>query len=85
MVQKQSRRGRGQPPKGPGGALVSKYPALTVRIPPAAKHKLEALSVLRRVPMWQLVEAAILAYVDSLPESDRRLLAQFSARRDLDP
>lgn len=80
-MQKQKRRTRGQPPKGPDGELVSRYPPLTVRIPPTTKHKLEALSQLRGIPMWRLVDAAALAYFDSLPEADRRLLAQFSARR----
>jgi hypothetical protein len=71
----------GRPPSGPAGELVSKYPPLTVRIPPATKHKLEALSAFRRVPMWELVDAALLAYFSALPDGDRRLLAQFSARR----
>lgn len=75
------KRKRGQPPKGPRGELVSKYPPLTVRIPPATKHKLEALSALRRVPMWKLVDAAALAYFEQLPDAERRLLTQFSARR----
>jgi hypothetical protein len=75
------KRGRGQPAKGPRGELVSKYPPLTVRIPPATKHQLEALSALRRVPMWQLVNAAMLAYVEQLPEFERRLLAQFAKQR----
>jgi hypothetical protein len=81
MVQTQKKRGRGQPPKGAHGELVSKYPPLTVRIPPATKHKLEALSALRRIPMWRLVDAAALAYFETLPDAERRLLAQFSARR----
>jgi hypothetical protein len=73
--------GRGQPPKGAGGELVSKYPQLTVRIPPETKHKLEALSALRRAPMWTLVDAALRAYIDQLPDAERRLLASFSAHR----
>lgn len=81
MVQKQAKRGRGQPPKGAHGELVSKYPPLTVRIPPVTKHKLEALSALRRLPMWQLVDAAVLAYLERLPDAERRLLSQFSAQR----
>jgi hypothetical protein len=81
MVQKPKKRGRGQPPKGPHGELVSKYPPLTVRIPPATKHMLEALSQLRGIPLWRLVDAVALAYVESLPDADRRLVRQFSARR----
>lgn len=81
MAQKLRKRGRGQPPKGPDGEKVSKYPPLTVRIPPATKHQLEALSQLRGIPMWRLVDAAALAYIERLPDADRRLLHQFSARR----
>ena len=85
MVQKQKQRGRGQPPKGPHGEPVSKYPPLTVRIPPTTKHQLEALSALRRVPMWQIVDQAIREYCNRLPEADRRLLLKFSARATATP
>jgi predicted DNA-binding protein len=78
---KPKRRGRGQPPKGPGGELVSQYPPLTVRIPPETKHQLEALSVLRQTPMWSLVDESVRAYIEQLPDAERRLLAQFAQRR----
>jgi hypothetical protein len=61
---------------------VSQYPQLTVRIPPATKHQLEALSALRGVPIWKLVDTAALAYLEQLPDADRRLLAQFAKQRD---
>lgn len=78
---KRTRRpGAGRPPTGPAGELVSRYPPLTVRIPDDTKHRLEALSALRRVPMWKLVNEALRAYVERLPAEERRLLAQFSAR-----
>ena len=81
MVQRQTRRpGAGRPPSGDQGQLVSKYPPLTVRIPPATKHRLEALSALRREPMWKLVDAAVLAYLERLPDSERRLIAQFGRK-----
>lgn len=67
--------------RGPGGELVSRYPPLTVRIPPETKHRLEALAALRRVPMWKLVDDALRTYVDGLPDADRRLLAQFAKQR----
>jgi hypothetical protein len=31
--------------------------------------------------MWQLVNDALRGYIDQLPDAERRLLAQFSARR----
>jgi hypothetical protein len=76
---KRTRRpGAGRPPTGPAGELVSEYPPLTVRIPVDTKHRLEALSALRRVPMWKLVDEAIRAYVEQLPDAERRLLSQFA-------
>jgi hypothetical protein len=83
MVQKPKKRGRGQPPKGPHGELVSKYPPVTVRIPPMSKDQLEALSTLRAVPMWRLVDEAVRALVNALPEAERRLVVQMAHRRGL--
>jgi hypothetical protein len=71
----------GRPPTGTGGELASTYPQLTVRIPVATKDQLHGLSVLRRVPVWRLVDDAVLALVAQLPESERKLLQQFAARR----
>jgi hypothetical protein len=70
----------GRPPTGAGGELASQYPQLTVRIPPATRNALHSLSTLRRVPVWKLVDQAVLALVEQLPESERKLLKQFSAR-----
>ena len=84
MVHKRTKatgKASGRPPAGPGGAKVSDYPQLTVRIPPDTKHRLEALSALRGVPLWQLIDASVLAFVDQLPDAERKLLAQFSAHR----
>jgi hypothetical protein len=82
MRDKTAKPGRGQPPKGQHGELVSKYPPLTVRIPPDTKHKLEALSALRRVPIWKLVDEAARTFIDEhIPEPERRLLAQFVKQR----
>lgn len=78
MIAKRAKR-PGRPPSGPGGQAVSQYPTLTVRIPPATKHRLEALAVLRRQPIWKLIDGAVLAYLDQLPNSERRLVSQFSA------
>jgi len=36
--------------------------------------------MLRRVPAWKLVDEAVLALVEQLPESERKALKQFTAR-----
>ena len=74
-------RGRGQPPKGPNGEQVSRYPPLTVRIPPKTKYRLEALSQLLGVPMWELVDRAVRTMFDAMAASDRELLDRFAERR----
>ena len=71
----------GRPASGPRGERVSAYPQLTVRIPAATKDKLLALAALRKTPAWRLVDDALLAYVEALPEAERRLLAQFAVER----
>lgn len=77
---KRTRRSVGRPPSGPRGERVSEYPALTVRIPRATKDTLLALAALRKTTAWQLVNDALGAYVEQLPPSDRRVLAQFTAQ-----
>jgi hypothetical protein len=32
------------------------------------------------VPVWQLIDASVLAYIESLPADERRLVAQFASR-----
>ena len=71
----------GRPPSGPDGTLTSRYPQLTVRLPPATKHQLHALSVLRRTPIWVLLDQAVTEMIDGLPDGERKLLRQFTARR----
>jgi hypothetical protein len=39
-----------------------------------------ALSALRRVPVWKLLDTAVEAYVAALPADERRLIAQFTAK-----
>ena len=74
------KQGAGRPPTGPTGERVSDYPPLTVRIPRATKDKLASLSALRRTPRWRLVDEAIAAYIERLPDDERRLLTQFAGR-----
>jgi hypothetical protein len=51
---------------------------LTIRIPKATKNQLEALSTRRGVPVWKIVDSAVLEFVARLPDAERRILAQFS-------
>jgi hypothetical protein len=77
---KQKRTTPGRPPTGPTGERVSDYPRLTVRIPGTTKDQLEQLSVWRRVPVWKLVDLAVLAFIERLPDDERRDLARSSKR-----
>ena len=68
----------GRPPTGPDGSRVSDYPRLTVRIPRTTKNQLELMSTLQRVPVWKLIDRAVLAYIEQLPEAQRRRIEQVS-------
>lgn len=74
------RKRAGRPPEGAAGEPVSGYPRVTVRLPPATKDTLAALSALRRVPVWKLLDMTVWAYVAALPADERRLVAQFTAK-----
>lgn len=80
MAKTPPRRSTGRPPSGPHGERVSQYPPLTVRIPRATKDKLLALAALRKTTAWRLVDEAVSAYVERLPDGERRLLSQFAAK-----
>jgi len=81
-IQKRKRRsGVGRPPEGPDGSKVSTYPRLAIRVPRETKSRLEALALLRGTPAWKVVDAALVAYFDELPDAERRLLAQIASRR----
>ena len=75
-------RPTGRPPSGPAGERVSEYATLTVRLPAATRQQLHGLSVLKRVPVWRLVDQAVSALVATLPADERRLLTQLAAKMD---
>ena len=81
-AQRRTARAGGRPPSGPAGERVSTYPPLTVRIPPATKRRLLALAQLTSTPAWKLVDAALLAYFDTRPAAERRLLAEFAKHQN---
>lgn len=74
-------RRAGRPPSGPGGAKVSDYPHVMIRLPQATKGTLDALSAITGVPMWQLVDRAVNYYVARLPAGEKKLVADVRLRR----
>ncbi len=73
-------RGPGRPPAGPKGEKVSGYPQLTIRLPPETKAKLNTLSLLTGTPIWRVIDRAIDAYVQHLPEEERHILGTLADR-----
>jgi predicted DNA-binding protein len=70
----------GRPPSGPAGEKVSHYPQLTVRLPAATKARLNTLSLLTGTPIWRLIDRAVEAYVQHLPEPERSRLGEIAER-----
>lgn len=77
---KQKPRGVGRPRSGPDDTKVSDYPRLTVRLPRSTKDQLEGLAWLKRRAVWELIDSAVRAYIDALPDDERRELLRFSRR-----
>lgn len=71
----------GRRPSGPGGERVSDYPHVMIRLPQPTKDTLDALSGITGIPIWQLVDRAIGAYVGRLPVAEQKLVAEVRARR----
>ena len=57
------------------------YPQLTVRIPPALKVEIDLLAVLEHRTQAAVIEAAVGAYVATLPSSTRKTLDGLRAIR----
>ncbi len=75
MARKGSGRKRqGRPPGGVHpGDRVKDYPQVSLRLPPAQKLQLEALSILRKKPQWRVLIEAIDCLLDSLSETERQM------------
>jgi len=71
----------GRPPVGSDGEKVSEYPQVMIRLPRATKATLDALSGLTGTPIWRLIDQAVAAYVDQMPDAQRKLLAGVRERR----
>ena len=65
----------GRPASGLRGEKVSEYPQVMIRLPQQTKAALDALSGATGTPIWRLIDIAVEAYIKSLPESQRRLVA----------
>ena len=71
----------GRPPGGAGGARVSDYTQVSLRVPETTKTLLEALTGMTGLPAWRLLGDALALYVERLPEDERRLLKGVQERR----
>jgi predicted transcriptional regulator len=76
--------GAGRKPAGDGGVRVRDYPAVMLRLPVATLASLKALAAVRGVPVWRLIDAAVVAYVATVrgaEAEDVRRLAKREAER----
>jgi hypothetical protein len=70
---RKSRARVGRPPAGARtGEKVTDYPQLSVRLPPSAVRRLQALAAVSRQPQWRIVTDAIQCLLDGLPDAERR-------------
>jgi hypothetical protein len=71
----------GRPPAGADGEKVSEYSQVSLRLPEATRALLDAISGMTGQPSWRVIEQALDAYVQRLPDDDRRLLHGVQQRR----
>jgi hypothetical protein len=63
----------GRPPAGVRtGEMVRAYPQVTLRLPPEAKAKLQALSVVSATSQWRIVTAALECFFRERSELEQR-------------
>jgi predicted DNA-binding protein len=74
----------GRPPAGSRGERVSDYTQLSLRLPERTRALLDAISGMTGAPSWRVIEQALEAYVQRLPEEERRLLQGVQQRRARD-
>jgi len=73
----------GRPSAGArAGEKVKDYPQLSVRVPPAVKVRVEALSSVRQTSQWHIITDAIECYFRDLP-ADERQKVEATVRRTI--
>jgi alkylated DNA nucleotide flippase Atl1 len=75
--------GAGRKPSGDGGERVRDYPPVMLRLPVPTLAKLKALAAVRGVPVWRLIDAAVLAYVGALKGAEAEDVRRLE-RRELE-
>ena len=68
----------GRPPAGFNGELSSKYPQLSVRVPPATLDRLRALATREGRAMWRILADALESYDGFKRRSRRSMRAETS-------
>jgi CheY-like chemotaxis protein/predicted DNA-binding protein len=73
----------GRPPSGVRpGEHMSEYPQYAGRVPQEVLDQLKAIAEVTDLPQWRVLSDAITAYIEQLPEEERRLLDELIARAD---
>jgi hypothetical protein len=78
---KRPTRKKVRPPAGDTGEKVSNYPRTTVRLSSATAAELKAWSLIKRRPVWRLIEDAVNAALRSEPAEVRDLIRKVAERR----
>jgi hypothetical protein len=61
---------------------VSEYPKMTLSMPRRTKARLEAVSMLKGLPAWRIVDEAVTAFVAGLPTEDRSAIEALVRRME---
>jgi hypothetical protein len=84
MPFKKGPRPIGRPPAGArAGEKVKDYPQLSIRVPVDIKATIHALSKIHGRPQWRLVTDAVACYLQTRPDSERRLVKELVGRKKL--
>jgi len=65
----------------PRGQKVSTYLQVVIRLPHTTKATLDALSGATPMPVWQLIDQAVDAYIRQLSPAEQKLVAEVSKNR----
>lgn len=72
--------GGGRKPAGEGGARVADYPALMLRFPVETLAQLRALSAVRKVPLWRLVNQAVVGMLAKISDREADAIRPMARR-----